>query len=150
MTSQCTGVSEESLPRSMAEHVMKFLDEIRGDPYAASKLIEELADMYPSLASISSERFHLLDDRFDFADIELLTGNVDPLVIAVLRKHEVVKTTWDLARTLDAEKNLTTGGAAEVSLRAAATAALEDMAWSPACEAWDGVLVPWLVVEGVG
>jgi hypothetical protein len=35
----------------------------------------------------------------------------------------------DLARSLDANTDLTTGGAAEVSLRAAATAALEDMAW---------------------
>ena len=37
----------------------------------------------------------------------------------------------DLAITLDANSDLTTGGAAEVSLRAAATAALEDMAWLP-------------------
>lgn len=35
----------------------------------------------------------------------------------------------ELARNLDENMNLTTGGAAEVSLRAAATAALEDMAW---------------------
>jgi len=134
---------------SLAEHIMNFLNEIRGDPYAASKLIQELAESYPmafqdvaylkrlpiyfykkaqAVVCELYERFHLLDDRFDFADIHLLTGNVDPLVIAVLRTHEVVKTTWELARTLDAETNLTTGGAAEVSLRAAATAALEDMA----------------------
>ena len=42
----------------------------------------------------AEERFHLLDDRFDFADIDLLTGHVDPLVIALLRKHQVVRTTW--------------------------------------------------------
>jgi len=44
--------------------------------------------------SFNQERFHLLDDRFNFADVDMLTANVDPLVIAVLRKHQVVKTTW--------------------------------------------------------
>lgn len=136
--------------KSMAEHLMNFLDEVRGDKHAASKLIQELAETFPMAFQDTAylkrlpiyfykkaqavvcelyERFHLLDDRFDFADIDLLTGNVDPLVIAVLRKHQVVRTTWDLARSLDANTDLTTGGAAEVSLRAAATAALEDMAW---------------------
>ena len=39
------------------------------------------------------ERFHLRDDRFDFADVRLMTANVDPLVISVLRREHVVKTT---------------------------------------------------------
>lgn len=47
---------------------------------------------------MSQERFHLVDERFNFRDVELLTANVDPLVIAVLRRHEVVKTTWDSRR----------------------------------------------------
>jgi len=135
---------------SMADYIIKFLEEVRGDQYAASKVIQELADMFPlafqdvayfkrlpiyfykkaqEVVCELHERFHLLDDRFNFADVDMLTANVDPLVIAVLRKHQVVKTTWELARNLDENMNLTTGGAAEVSLRAAATAALEDMAW---------------------
>ena len=35
--------------RSMADHLMSFLDEVRGDKHAASKLIQELAETFPSL-----------------------------------------------------------------------------------------------------
>lgn len=135
---------------SLAEYIMSLLEELRGDPHAAGKLIQDLADTFPTafqdtaylkrlpiyfykkaqtVACELHERFHSLDDRFNFPDIEMLTGNVDPLVIAVLRRHEVVKTTWDLTKALQVDTDLSTGGAAEVSLRAAGVAALEDMAW---------------------
>eukprot|EP00439_Symbiodinium_sp_Y106_P041917 s1784_g5.t1 len=69
------------------------------------------------------ERFHLRDDRFEFADIKMLTANVDPLVISVLRREHV-----ELTTQLDLHTPLPSGGAAEVALRAAAIAALEDIA----------------------
>ncbi len=34
----------------MAEYIMKFLEEVRGDQHAASKVIQELADMFPRLS----------------------------------------------------------------------------------------------------
>eukprot|EP00913_Durusdinium_trenchii_P011551 g10845.t1 len=78
--------------RSLAEYIMSLLEELRGDPHAAGKLIQDLADTFPSelqdtaylkrlpiyfykkaqtVACELHERFHSLDDRFNFPDIEI-------------------------------------------------------------------------------
>ena len=46
---EACGRGHEKSLRSMAEHLMNFLDEVRGDKHAASKLIQELAETFPGL-----------------------------------------------------------------------------------------------------
>ncbi|CAE7272198.1 unnamed protein product [Symbiodinium pilosum] len=134
---------------NLQEFVMFSVDAFYQDETAAAKLVQVLAETFPnafqdfdqfsglpiyfykkaqSVVNELYERFHLRDDRFDFADVRLMTANVDPLVISVLRREHVVKTTLELATKLDMHAPLPSGGRAEVALRAAATAALEDIA----------------------
>ncbi|CAJ1362354.1 unnamed protein product [Effrenium voratum] len=134
--------------RSLSEFMITLLEEVRGDAQAAAKMVRALADTFPTAFKDQSfikhlpiyfykkaqdvvyelyERFHLQDSRFDFPDVDSLTGSVDPIIISILRKEQVVMTTRDLAMAIEGEVALPSGELAEVSLRAAAVAALEDI-----------------------
>ena len=58
------------------------------------ELMSLVADRFASSRGTEhEERFHLQDSRFDFPDVGSLTGSVDPIIISILRKEQVVMTT---------------------------------------------------------
>mmetsp|Transcript_12522 Transcript_12522/g.50333 ORF Transcript_12522/g.50333 Transcript_12522/m.50333 type:complete len:666 (-) Transcript_12522:215-2212(-) len=65
------------------------------------------------------------DGAFDFADWDALTACVDNVICAVVRKYGAITLEDDLGAAIDEKKPLPSGSADEVSLRAAAMAAVE-------------------------
>ncbi len=73
-------------------------------------------------------RFRAEDERFAFSDGSRLTAFIDNVIVAVLRKVGVVRCSEALTASIEANELLPSGSEAEVSLRAAAMAGVEEIA----------------------
>ena len=73
-------------------------------------------------------RFREEDSRFAFSDGHRLTAFIDNVIVAVLRKVGVVRCCDALTASIEANELLPSGSEAEVSLRAAAMAGVEEIA----------------------
>ena len=73
-------------------------------------------------------RFRAEDSRFAFSDGDRLTAFIDNVIVAVLRKVGVVRCTDALVASIEGNELLASGSEAEVSLRAAAMAGVEEIA----------------------
>jgi hypothetical protein len=70
-------------------------------------------------------RFHKSNPAFKFADVDSLTAFVDNVVVAVMRRYEVVECLSDVADRISSGTPIGKGSIEEVALRAATLTAIE-------------------------
>lgn len=70
-------------------------------------------------------RFSPLDTSFQFKDINILTAFVDNVVVAMLRKYQIIECVSELNERIENEVYLEKGSEEEVSLRASGIKAVE-------------------------
>ncbi len=72
-------------------------------------------------------RFGKANDSYSFSDVGSLTAFVDNVVVAMLRKYEVVLCTADLSALINSGYPIGKGSEEEVALRAAALTGVETL-----------------------
>mmetsp|Transcript_10489 Transcript_10489/g.24228 ORF Transcript_10489/g.24228 Transcript_10489/m.24228 type:complete len:345 (+) Transcript_10489:157-1191(+) len=87
--------------------------------------------LYKKAQLVTGELFHRFrseDERFNFADGNRLTCFCDNVIVATMRKTGCIRTTAELAKQIECGKDIPSGSAAEVALRAKSLTAVEQIA----------------------